>query len=223
MQPPPTPLRHTLTWAQLWPSVRTGLAVTALFAVAVLLARSYALPAQELLASHPVLGPVVFVATSALAVLLPLLTNLPLVPFAVLAWGPSWTAALLLGGWVLGATLSFALGRYASRWVLRHLPSAKRHADIDRLIDPDHRMLSLTLLRMTFPVDLLSYALGLFSRSTTMPECMLSTAIGAAPFAILFALFPTLSAMTQALVFAASAMVFTLYALWVLRRTANRP
>jgi len=40
---------------------------------------------------------------------------------------------------------------------------------------------------MTFPVDVLSYALGLFSRSTTLAENMVSTAIGGAPFALLFA------------------------------------
>jgi uncharacterized membrane protein YdjX (TVP38/TMEM64 family) len=124
---------------------------------------------------------------------------------------------LLLTGWIVGATLSFVLGRHARAWILRHFPSVHRHANIDRLIHPQHRLLSLIMLRMTFPVDVLSYALGLFSRSTTLSEIVLSTTLGAAPFALLFSLFPVLSATTQWAVFGVSVLGFAVYALWVLR------
>ena len=150
--------------------------------------------------------------------LLPLLTNLPLVPIAVLAWGPWWTAVMLLSGWVIGATLSFALGRHARGWILRHFPSVTRHGEIDRLIHPRHRMGSLIMLRMTFPVDVLSYALGLFSPTTSVADVALSTTIGAAPFALLFAFVPTLSTPLQLVVFGASTAVFALYTAWLLRR-----
>jgi hypothetical protein len=52
---------------------------------------------------------------------------------------------------------------------------------------------------------------------------VLSTALGAAPFAVLFALFPTLSATAQAVVSGASVLAFAVYALWVLRGPTNRP
>ena len=139
----------------------------------------------------------------------------------MLAWGPWWTAVLLLSGWVAGAALSFALGRHARALILRHFPAVKRHGNIDRLIHPRHRLWSLVLLRMTFPVDVLSHSLGLFSRSTTLTENVVSTAVGAAPFAVLFALFPTLSATAQLVVFGASALVFVAYALWVLRGASD--
>ncbi len=131
-----------------------------------------------------------------------------------MAWGPWWTAALLLG-WGTGAAMAFALDRHARALTLGHFPSTQRHADIDRLIHPQHRLWSLVLLRITFPVDVLSYSLGLFSRNTTPTENLLSTAIAAAPFAVLFALFPTLSGTAQATVFAASALAFVAYARWV--------
>jgi len=76
---------------------------------------------------------------------------------------------------------------------------------------------------MTFPVDVLSYALGLFSRSTTLIENALSTALGAAPFALLFALLPTLSTPVQLVVFGGSALAFAVYALWVLRGPSGQP
>jgi uncharacterized membrane protein YdjX (TVP38/TMEM64 family) len=135
-----------------------------------------------------------------------------------LAWGPAWTALLLLLGWVIGAAASFVLARHARPLILRQFPSVNRHVNIDRLIHPQHRIGSLILLRMTFPVDVLSYALGLFSRNTTWTENAVSTAVGGAPFAVLFALYPALPSTTQLLVFVACALVFVAYTLWVLRR-----
>jgi uncharacterized membrane protein YdjX (TVP38/TMEM64 family) len=197
------------------PSVGSALWVLALFAGAVVLVRAYAAPIQATVSSNPTLGVLLFVATSVLAVLMPLLTNLPLLPVAVLAWGPGWTAVLLLTGWVAGAGLSFWLGRHARAAILRRLPSVQRHADIDRLIHPRHRVASLVLLRMTFPVDVLSYALGLFSQRTTLFENAVSTALGAAPFAILFAWFPTWPVFAQVSGLGASLLVFGAYVAWL--------
>jgi len=150
---PSRSLEHALTWAELRPSIRAGLWAIGLFAGGVLLAREFAAPIQDALIANGRMGILVFVVTSVLAVLVPVLTNLPLVPLAVLAWGPWWTAVLLLSGWVVGAALAFTLGRRAREWILRHFPAVKRHANIDRLIHPRHRFWSLVLLRMTFPVD----------------------------------------------------------------------
>lgn len=209
------PLKHGLDWVQLWPALRNGLWVLLLFAGGLFLARHFAAQIQGLLASHAAAGMGMFIASATIAVLMPLATNLPLVPAAVVAWGPWWTATLLMLGWLAGAAMAFALGRHARQLTLRHFPSARRHADIDRLIDPRHRLLSLVLLRMTFPVDVLSYSLGLFSKSTTAGENLLSTALGAAPFALLFALLPTLEAGVQMLVLAVSTLAFLAYARWV--------
>ena len=118
-------LRRTLTWSELWPPMRTGLWVVALFAVGVLLVGQFATPLQLVLSEHPRWGIAAFVASSAIAVLIPVLSNLPLVPLAVLLWGPWWTAALLLFGWVAGAAMSFALGRHARAWILRRFPAVK--------------------------------------------------------------------------------------------------
>jgi uncharacterized membrane protein YdjX (TVP38/TMEM64 family) len=169
------------------------------------------------LAAHALAGAAIFVLSAIVAVLLPMLTNLPLVPVAVLAYGAPATAALLLAGWLIGAMLAFAVGRHGRKTILRQFPSVMRHAQIERLIDPRQRLLSLTLLRMTFPVDLLSYALGLFSPQTGWRDNLLSTALGAAPFALLFAWFPTLDVAQQALLFGLCTLAFAGWSVWVLR------
>jgi uncharacterized membrane protein YdjX (TVP38/TMEM64 family) len=216
MRPTFNALRRALPWAQWRPTVLAGAWVVVLFGVGMLLARSFAVSIQNGLSDHAGLGVAVFVATSAVAVLMPLLTNLPLVPLAVLAWGPWWTALLLLSGWLIGAMLSFLLGRHARALILSRLPAVQRHADIERLIHPQHRLGSLVLLRMTFPVDVLSYALGLFSPATTLVQASLSTLLGAAPFALLFAFVPVWPLSMQLAVVVVSTLLFVVYAAWVL-------
>jgi uncharacterized membrane protein YdjX (TVP38/TMEM64 family) len=218
MRRAPGSLRHALTWAEWMPSLRLGVCVLTVFGVAVLLAQVFALPIQAALAAHPRLAVGVFVGTSVVAVLVPVLSNLALVPLVVPAWGPVWTALLLLLGWVIGAVASFLLGRFARELILRRFPSVHRHVNIDRLIHPGHRIGSLILLRMTFPVDVLSYALGLFSSRTHWVEVAVSTVVGGAPFAMLFALYPALPPMIQLLVFGACTLVFVAYALWTVHR-----
>jgi uncharacterized membrane protein YdjX (TVP38/TMEM64 family) len=216
MNPSFNALRRALPWAQWRPTVIAGAWVVVLFGAGMLLAHGFAAAIQSGLSDHAGLGIAVFVATSAVAVLMPLLTNLPLVPLAVLAWGPWWTALLLLAGWLIGASLSFLLGRHARSLVLRRFPMVQRHADIERLIHPQHRLASLVMLRMTFPVDVLSYALGLFSPATTLAQASASTLLGAAPFALLFAFVPVWPLSMQLAVLVASTLLFAAYAAWVL-------
>ncbi len=212
-----------LTRKDLLPSMRSLAWVLLLFALAIVLSRMYAAPIGTALADHATFGIAIFFGTTALAVVLPLFSNLPLVPIAVLLWGPWWTALIIMLGWVAGAALSFGLARRASPLMLRMFPEVSRYARIDRLIHPRHHVLSLVFLRMTFPVDILSYVLGLFSRKTTPFENAVSTALGGAPFALLFAFFPALPVALQALIFGVSALVFGGYVLWVMRTHPHPP
>lgn len=211
-----------LTRKDLLPTAHSLVWVLLLFGLAIVLTRLYAAPIGATLAEHGRLGMLIFFATTALAVVVPLFSNLPLVPFAVLLWGPWWTALIIMAGWVVGAAISFDLARRLSPLMLRTFPKVTRYARIDRLIHPRHHLLSLLVLRMTFPADILSYVLGLFSHKTTRFENALSTAIGGAPFAVLFAFFPTLALVHQALILAGATLAFAVYAVWVVR-SHNRP
>lgn len=164
---------------------------------------------------HETLAGWLFLASSALAVVLPLLSNLPLVPAAVQLWGPGWTAAALLAGWTLGSWLAFVLGRLVRRGWLQHAPGLRQATDVDRWIHPRHPLASLVLLRMTFPIDVLSFALGLFSAQTTALRLVLSTLVGAAPFATAFAWLPQLGWAWQLALLLAGAAVFVAYAAWM--------
>lgn len=207
------------SWPHWWPSLRGGLWALVLFALGLWLVHRHAAPIQTTLHGWQTAGQMAFFASSVLAVLVPALSNLPLMPVAVAAWGTWAAAALLLAGWTVGSVLAFGLSRHARGTVERCWPSAMRHADIDRLIHPRHRLLSLVMLRMTFPVDVLSHALGLFSTRTSWAEVALSTAIGGAPFAALFALVPALPPAWQAGVLGMATAGFLAYAGWIWRAT----
>ena len=210
-------LDSSLTRRDLLPSAWSLLWVVGLFAGAIALTHWYAAPLSAALGAHGDLGLLIFFGTTALAVVLPMFSNLPLVPFAVLLWGPWATALILILGWMAGAAASFSLARRLRQWMLRRFPNVLRYARIDLLIAPRHHITSLIVLRMTFPVDILSYVLGLFSHKTTWSENAVSTAIGGAPFALLFAFFPALPLSLQLTVFALSALAFGAYVLWVMR------
>ena len=223
MHTPADTTKDNLTRKDLLPTAYSLVWVLLLFGVAIVLSRLYAAPIGAVLGDHGQLGAAIFFATTALAVVVPLFSNLPLVPFAVLLWGPWWTALIIMAGWVAGAAISFDLARRVSPLLLRTFPKVTRYARIDRLIHPRHHLLSLLVLRMTFPADILSYVLGLFSHKTTRFENALSTAIGGAPFAFLFAFFPALPLAHQALVVLGSAGAFAVYAVWVVRSHRAMP
>jgi uncharacterized membrane protein YdjX (TVP38/TMEM64 family) len=202
-----------LTRRDLLPSLSSLLGVLVLFLFAHSLTRAFEPQIVSAVSDHGVLGLAIFFATTALAVVFPVFTNLPLVPLAVLLWGSWWTALVMFLGWIAGSTLSFALARRFKPAVAKAFPAVARYTDIDRLILPSRPVLSLVLLRMTFPVDMLSYVLGLFSTRATARQNLISTAVGVAPFALLFAFLPALPLSAQSAFLVASALVFVVYLL----------
>lgn len=174
-------------------------------------------PMARALQDHSAMALALFVLSTAAAVVMPIATNLPLVPAAVQLWGPWGTAAALLGGWVLGSWLAFVLGRLVRLGWLTRAPGLPQVTDIDRWIHPRHRLASLVWLRISFPLDVLSFALGLFSARTTLWQLLLSTALGGAPFALLFAFAPRLPWWAQALLLGGCTLLFLVYAAWMRR------
>lgn len=127
-----------------------------------------------------------YVAIAVLATVVAPFTALPLMPLAAALWGPLITALLTIAGWTLGSVLAFLLARtYGRPLVERVIPLERAEALSERLVgaDPFWR---LVLLRVVVPVDILSYAVGLF---VPMPlgRYTLATILGITPFALIFA------------------------------------
>lgn len=141
---------------------------------------------RGLIIGHDVASYSVFVLLLVGATVFMPVSALPLIPVAAPLFGPFLTGVLSIIGWTLGAAGAFGVARWCGRPLLeRCMPLAKIDAAVAR-ISPETRFLTIVLLRMTLPVDITSYALGL-SRSIAFTPYIAATVIGVSYFSFAFA------------------------------------
>lgn len=160
---------------------------------------------------------VTYVAILTLAVVAMPVTVMPLIPVAATILGPLMTAILSVIGWTLGGGISFLIARYLGRPAIERFVSFEKLDRITDSIPQDARFISIILLRLTLPVDLVSYALG-FSKSIGFLEYIVATFIGVIWFSFAFAYMGD-ALLNQNIILlielgAASLLVFTLC--WIL-------
>lgn len=185
-----------------------------LYGIVISIVRFYEYDIRAIIGSTGSLGVVLYVAMAALAVIIPLWSNIMLIPFGTAAWGAVASAAFIILGWWIGSVVSFAIGKTARPWLLRQFPKLARFDYVDRLISVHHPFASLVFLRMTFPVDVLSYALGMFSTKVGHAQNAITTLVGILPFAFVFAYIPRVDSMTSFLLLFVPALAFLTYA-WI--------
>jgi len=141
-------------------------------------------------------GAALYVAITVLAIVVAPVSSLPLLPLAVGIFGWVGGALLSVVGWFIGATIAFELSRAYGKALLGRFVDIKPVETVTRQIPESYGFFGLVLLRMSVPVDILSYALGLF---TTVPRRLyyLSTLVGIIPFAFIFAYVGSLSPILQ--------------------------
>jgi len=67
--------------------------------------------AEQVIATSPLFGAIVFVLLAALSAMLVFFSGLLLVPIGIDAWGPAGCFLLLWGGWFLGGFITCSIGR----------------------------------------------------------------------------------------------------------------
>lgn len=185
--------------------------VIILFVCAEIVAQTYTPEIQSILHTLGVGGQIFFVLMAMLAVIVPVWSNMFLLPFGVMMWGPLETALLCIVGWWIGSLTSFYIGRMYQEWLLRKYPSLTRYRIVDSYIPHKHTLVSLVFLRMTMPVDVLSYALGLFSARISWKQNAITTLIGITPFAFVFSYIGELPLFVQVSIFVVTTGFFVLY------------
>ena len=114
-----------------------------------------------------------------------------LVPIGVILWGPVPTALMSIAGWTLGALVAFGIARTYGLPLVRKLVGERRARMFGEHIPIHDLFWSVVFLRLLVPVDLLSYALGLFSQ-LSWRKYLVATALGVTPFGFFFAFAGTL-------------------------------
>lgn len=115
---------------------------------------------KELAFRNHFLAVLLFLGTSVLGALISPFTNIPLVPIAMLIWGPLITTMLLLAGWLMGGIFSYIIGRYFGYEVISFFIPKERINEWGRVVKENMNFLTGLLVRLTFPAEL-GYAFGI--------------------------------------------------------------
>ncbi|OGC86189.1 hypothetical protein A3D70_00495 [Candidatus Adlerbacteria bacterium RIFCSPHIGHO2_02_FULL_54_18] len=141
-----------------------------------------------------------------------------LVPLGTAAWGPVPTALMSIAGWTLGAAVAFGVARRWGAPFVERIVGMRRVRLLENRVPKKHLFGTVVALRMLVSVDVLSYALGLFS-TMSWPRYIAATALGVAPFGFYFAYAGTLPFWYQiAAVAAALALASIIIMYWGIRR-----
>ena len=127
-----------------------------------------------------------YVVVLILAVVCMPFTVMPLIPVVATLFGPFTTSILSVIGWTLGSMAAFLIARYLGRPILKKFLPLQKIDELLKMV-PDHsRFLFIVLLRLTLPVDLVSYALGL-TKSLRFIEYSTASFVGVLWFSFSFA------------------------------------
>jgi uncharacterized membrane protein YdjX (TVP38/TMEM64 family) len=136
----------------------------------------------------------IFLTTTA-TIIAPI-SAVPLLPFAIFLWGWFFAAIFSIIGWTLGSVIAFSLARKFGVPIIKHFVSLKKLSKFEKYIPKEKIFLSIIVMRIFLPVDILSYLLGLFSK-VKFSTYTLATIIGLTPFAFALAYLGKFSIKTQ--------------------------
>lgn len=160
--------------------------VAGLFVLASIVASRYENEIQLLVKNDGVLGMTAYVMITIIAIVVAPISTLPLMPLASMLWGWPLAGVLSIIGWTIGAQIAFSIARRFGKSFIEKIISVEKLKTIEERIPKRRLFWSVVFLRMTIPVDVLSYALGLFSQMKSSAY-FFATLVGVTPFAFVFA------------------------------------
>ena len=140
----------------------------------------------EGLVTNNLVGIIIYLFLEISAVVIAPISTFPLVIIASNLWGWMLTGVLNIVGWMIGSWVAFLIARRYGIEIIKRFISTKKIYEIEGKVPKEHLFWSVVLLRIIIPADVLSYALGIFTRMSTK-NYLLATLIGITPFAFIFA------------------------------------
>lgn len=154
----------------------------------------------ENLVSNDLIGMLVYVLIEIASIVIAPVTTLPLVAVASNLWGWVLTGILNVIGWMIGAWIAFLIARKYGILVVKKFISIGKVHEIEKRVPKEHLFWSVVLFRVIIPIDILSYALGIFTKMS-MRSYLLATLIGMIPFAFAWAYFGVIKFEYQVMLF----------------------
>ncbi|MBI2029881.1 VTT domain-containing protein [Candidatus Gottesmanbacteria bacterium] len=144
------------------------------------------------------LGLLIWFLFTVIAVVIAPITNMFLMPLVSNVYGWIETAIVTLAAWSIGSFIVFYLCRKYGVNLVKKLVSLNHIYKIESRIPKENMFLNLLFLRMIVPVELLSYAVGLFSK-VNFRTYAITTVLGLIPIAFLFSYIGVISLQYQIL------------------------
>ena len=154
----------------------------------------------ESLVTNNFIGILIYLFLEISSIVIAPVTTLPLIIIATNLWGWFFTGILNVVGWFIGSWLAFIIGRKYGVQIVRRFISIQKIYEIERKIPKEHLFWSVVLLRVVVPADVISYALGIFTKMKTK-DYLLATLIGITPFAFIWAYFGGIDFYYQVILF----------------------
>lgn len=130
-------------------------------------------------------GAFVYVFLEILSIVAAPVATIFLIPIAVSIFGPFATSILNIIGWMIGSSIAFWLARKYGKPLLERMKIFQGIKKYENYVSSEVEFWSVLVLRVVFPVDVISYALGFLS-SISFFRYFLATVIGIAPFSFLY-------------------------------------
>lgn len=191
--------------------------VIVIFAAISIFSSQYAGQLKNLIQIKGVAGMAIYLLATIASNIIAPISALPLMPLASALWGSFLTALLSILGWSIGASILFYLTRKYGRPLVARFFNVKRVEEIAQAIPEKRFFWGVVFFRIIFPVDLLSIALGLFTKMKWRPY-LVATIIGITPFAFILAYGVTLPLSWQITV----ALIILLATIFLYSRTRQQ-
>lgn len=170
-------------------SVWTVYVPAALFVATSVLLLVWSVPIEylaDIAQKNTLLSHSAFVALLVSATVFAPVTVMPVIPMVAPMFGPFVTGVLSIIGWSLGGIVAFLISRHVGRPLLTKFVSVEHLEAIVSRIPTRVQFFTIILIRMSMPVDITSYALGLV-QSVSFTHYTLATIIGVSWFSFAFA------------------------------------
>lgn len=154
-------------------------------------------------------GMFLYVIATILAIVFVPISTFPLLAVGAVLWGSVTIALLSIVGWVIGSIIAYILAQKYGRPFVKKFISEERSEMINKVITGRSPFWMVVFLRLILPVDLLSYALGLFA-VIPLKTYISATIVGLTPFAFFFAYTANMPTIYQIV-----AMLFTGVVVWL--------
>ena len=178
-----------------------------LFILASFIVHTYESEINMLVERSGAFGMIAYIFIVVLAIVIAPISTVPLIPIASGLWGWFMAGVLSITGWAIGAQIAFHLARRFGKPLVEKLISIEKLTKFEERFSKEHIFWTIVFLRIVIPVDILSYAIGLFSNIKSSIY-FFATVIGILPFAFVLAYAGTLTVWLQLIVFLVVATIF---------------